>query len=174
MTFRRRIVVLAAGAVAAAVALASVVTFVVVRHELRAGVDASLRKQRPKGDDRQPRRKGDRPRGRAGRRRQGHGPDRLGRGARSAAATRDEFFQAQLPSTGLGGTAGLAQVTLSDGQVILSAAGAKLPTTAAVREVARGRRSESFRGRDRSRRARPGAHDTRSRQVDASDRTVTR
>ena len=33
MTFRRRIVVLAAGAVAAAIALASVATFVVVRHE---------------------------------------------------------------------------------------------------------------------------------------------
>ena len=48
MTFRRRIVVLAAGAVAAAIALASVVTFVVVRHDLRAGVDASLRELRPK------------------------------------------------------------------------------------------------------------------------------
>ena len=35
MTFRRRIVVLAAGAVAAAIALAAVVTYVVVRQNLR-------------------------------------------------------------------------------------------------------------------------------------------
>ena len=48
MTFRRRIVVLAASAVAAAIALASVITFVVVRHDLRADVDASLRGLRPK------------------------------------------------------------------------------------------------------------------------------
>ena len=48
MTFRRRIVVLAAGAVAAAIALAAVVTYVVVREALRAGVDASLRELRPK------------------------------------------------------------------------------------------------------------------------------
>lgn len=40
MTFRRRIVVLTAGAVAAAIALAALVTFVVVRHELRGAVDA--------------------------------------------------------------------------------------------------------------------------------------
>ena len=33
---------------AVAIALASVVTFVVVRHELRAGVDGSLRDLRPK------------------------------------------------------------------------------------------------------------------------------
>ena len=42
MTFRRRIVVLSAGAVAAAIALAAVVTYVVVRQNLRDGVDASL------------------------------------------------------------------------------------------------------------------------------------
>ena len=36
MSFRRRIILLAAGAVAAAIALAAVVTYVVVGHELRA------------------------------------------------------------------------------------------------------------------------------------------
>ena len=54
MSFRRRIVLLAAAAVAVAIALASVVTFVVVRHELRAGVDGSLRDLRPEGALRQP------------------------------------------------------------------------------------------------------------------------
>jgi two-component system, OmpR family, sensor histidine kinase MprB len=42
VSFRRRLVVLAAAAVAAAIALAGVVTYVVVRHELRAGVDERL------------------------------------------------------------------------------------------------------------------------------------
>src|SRR4051812_9246283 len=57
----------------------------------------------------------------------------------------DEFFQAQLPSPALGGSVGLAQVTLSDGQIIASATGAKLPTTDADREVAAGKRDESLR-----------------------------
>jgi two-component system sensor histidine kinase MprB len=43
VTFRRRLVVLAAAAVATAVALAGVVTYVVVRQQLRAGVDDALR-----------------------------------------------------------------------------------------------------------------------------------
>jgi two-component system, OmpR family, sensor histidine kinase MprB len=149
MTFRRRIVVLAAGAVAAAVALASVATFVVVRHELRGGVDASLRKQRPKVmivsrlDRATAPATGQAPG-------QGAGGKSAGQTVSGEALARlppsaDQFFQAQLPSTGLGGSVGLAQVTLSDGQVIASATGTRLPTTQADREVAAGKRDESVR-----------------------------
>ena len=43
MTFRRRMVLLAAGAVAAAIVIASVVVYIVTRNELRGQLDASLR-----------------------------------------------------------------------------------------------------------------------------------
>ncbi|HEX6743083.1 MAG TPA: HAMP domain-containing sensor histidine kinase [Solirubrobacteraceae bacterium] len=149
MTFRRRIVVLAAGAVAAAVALASVITFVVVRHELRGGVDASLRKQRPKVMlvSRIDAPTGAGPGQGAG---QAAGGKVTGQTVSGDALARlppsaDQFFQAQLPSTGLGGSVGLAQVTLSDGQVIAPATGTRLPTTQADREVASGKRDESLR-----------------------------
>jgi two-component system, OmpR family, sensor histidine kinase MprB len=146
MSFRRRIVVLAASAVAAAIALAAVVTYVVVRHELRAGVDDSLRKQRPRvtivrsvetatatapaGGQAA----GGKP---AGQTVSGETLERLPPRA-------DQFFQAQLSSAEPGGAVGLAQVMLSDGQVIASATGARLPTTKADREVASGKRGESF------------------------------
>ena len=45
MSFRRRIVLLSAGAVAAAIVIASAVVYVVTRHELRGQVDASLRQK---------------------------------------------------------------------------------------------------------------------------------
>jgi two-component system sensor histidine kinase MprB len=45
MSFRRRMVMLAAGAVAAAVVLASIVVYVVTRDELRGQIDASLRRK---------------------------------------------------------------------------------------------------------------------------------
>jgi hypothetical protein len=45
MSFRRRMILLAAGAVAAAVAIASVVVYVVTRDELRGQIDASLRQK---------------------------------------------------------------------------------------------------------------------------------
>jgi two-component system, OmpR family, sensor histidine kinase MprB len=148
MTFRRRIVVLAAGAVAAAIALASVITFVVVRHELRSDVDASLRKQRPKVMivNRLEGAPAPAP-GKAG---QAAGGRSTGQTVSREALARlppsaDQFFRAQLPSTGLGGSVGLAQVTLSDGQVIASATGTRLPTTQADREVASGQRDESLR-----------------------------
>jgi two-component system sensor histidine kinase MprB len=145
MTFRRRIVVLAAGAVAAAIALAAVVTYVVVGHELHAGVDESLRKQRPRVMIVSSVEKATAPAAgqaaggkSAGRTVSGEALEQLPPGA-------DQFFQAQLPSPALGGAAGLAQVTLSNGDVIASATGAKLPATEADREVASGKRSESFR-----------------------------
>jgi two-component system, OmpR family, sensor histidine kinase MprB len=131
MTFRRRIVVLAAGAVAAAIALASVVTFVVVRHELRAGVDASLRELRPKVIFVS--------------RVNGEQGVTSAQPAGKAGAASDQVFQAQLPPTGLGDVAGVVQATLPDGNVIRSASGPSLPTTGAVRDVASGKRGESLR-----------------------------
>jgi two-component system, OmpR family, sensor histidine kinase MprB len=144
MSFRRRIVVLSAVAVAAAIALAAVITYVVVRRELRGGVDASLRQQRPKvvlvsrvdkvampGPGQAALQRG------AGQTVSSEDLERLPPGA-------DQLFEAQLPATTLGGTAGLAQLTLSNGNVIGSATGAKLPTAEADREVASGKRREAF------------------------------
>jgi two-component system sensor histidine kinase MprB len=121
MTFRRRIVLLAATAVAVAIALAAIITYVVVRHELRGGVDASLR----------------------------------GLPGKVAFVTRrvetgqstgsNETFQAQLPPGALGGSAGVVQATLPNGEVIRSASGPSLPTTGAVTEVASGKRDETLR-----------------------------
>jgi two-component system, OmpR family, sensor histidine kinase MprB len=130
MTFRRRIVVLAAGAVAAAIALAAVVTYVVVRQNLRDGVDASLRELRPKVVfvSRVARAKGV-----------------AGEAGQRATGGADELFEAQLPPTALGGSAGVVQATLPNGDVIRSASGPPLPTTSAVREVASGKRGESLR-----------------------------
>jgi two-component system sensor histidine kinase MprB len=144
MSFRRRIVLLAAAAVAVAIALAAGVTYVVVRHELRGGVDASLRDLRPKVvvsrvDKNTAPAPGQAGVGQsAGQTVSGTALDRLPAGA-------DERLRALLPSTELGGTAGLAQVTLSNGTVIASASGARLPTTEADREVASGTRREAFR-----------------------------
>jgi two-component system sensor histidine kinase MprB len=130
MTFRRRIVVLAAGAVAAAIALAAVVTYVVVGRELRGGVDASLRDLRPKVVF-VSRVAGPKP-----------APGEAGQTSDGAS---DEVFQAQLPPTALGGSTGVVQATLPNGDVIHSASGPSLPTSAAVREVASGKRNESLR-----------------------------
>jgi two-component system, OmpR family, sensor histidine kinase MprB len=130
MTFRRRIVLLAAAAVAVAIALASVVTFVVVRHELRAGVDGSLRELRPKVLF------VSRTQAAA------VGP---GKEAGKTTVGPGDIFQAQLPPTAFGGSAGVVQATLPNGDVIRSATGPPLPETAAVREVASGRRGESLR-----------------------------
>jgi two-component system sensor histidine kinase MprB len=125
MSFRRRIVLLAAAAVAAAIALAAGITYVVARHELRAGVDASLR---------------------------GLGPKvvfvsrHVEKGQSTGADTgSNEIFQAELPPGALGGSAGVAQATLANGDVIQSASGVSLPNTAAVQEVASGKLHESFR-----------------------------
>jgi two-component system, OmpR family, sensor histidine kinase MprB len=125
MTFRRRIVLLAAAAVAVAIALASVVTFVVVRHELRAGVDESLRGLRPKVLFVS---------------RTSAAPVGAGKEAGKTTVGPSDVFQAQLPPTAFGGSAGVVQATLPNGDVIRSATGPALPDTAAVREVASGKR----------------------------------
>jgi two-component system sensor histidine kinase MprB len=130
MTFRRRIVVLAASAVAAAIALASVITFVVVRHDLRADIDASLRDLRPKVVFVS---------------RTSAAPVDPGKEAGKSTAAPGAIFEAQLPPTALGGSAGLVQATLPNGDVIRSATGTSLPATAAVHEVASGKVHESVR-----------------------------
>jgi two-component system sensor histidine kinase MprB len=130
MSFRRRIVVLAAGAVAAAIALAAVVTYVVVRHDLRGGVDASLRGLRPKVVFVS---------------RMTDGKPAAGEAGQTNDSGSDEVFQARLPPTALGGSTGIVQATLPNGDVIHSASGPSLPTSAAVREVASGKRDESLR-----------------------------
>jgi two-component system, OmpR family, sensor histidine kinase MprB len=147
MTFRRRIVVLAAGAVTAAIALAAVITYVVVRHELRGGVDSSLRSQRPKVMfvSRVSTTNGPAPAPGEG----AVGAGRVGQTVSGEALGQlppdaDEFFQVQLPGSKLEGSAGLAQVTLSNGDVIKSASGASLPSTAGSQDVVAGRRTESL------------------------------
>jgi two-component system sensor histidine kinase MprB len=130
MSFRRRIVLLAAGAVAAAIALAAVVTYVVVGHELRGAVDASLRSLRPKVVFIS---------------RTEAGQSVTTRKVQPGDAGTDEVFQAQLPPTAFGGSAGVVQATLPNGDVIHSASGPSLPTTSAVREVSSGKRDETLR-----------------------------
>ena len=125
MTFRRRIVVLSAGAVAAAIALAAVVTFVVVRHELRAAVDASLRDLRPKVIFVS---------------RSDVAPAGAGKEAGKTTVGPGEVFQAQLPPTAFGGSAGIVQATLPNGDVIRSATGPSLPDDV---RGARGRRRQA-------------------------------
>jgi two-component system, OmpR family, sensor histidine kinase MprB len=145
MSFRRRIVVLAAAAVTAAIALAAIVTYVVVRHELRGGVDASLRGKQPKVVfvSRVAKSSGHPP-GQSGVDTGAGGETVSGRAVGKLPPDADQIFQAQVPSKELGGASGLAQVILSNGNVIKSASGASLPTTADVRAVAAGKRPESL------------------------------
>ena len=132
MTFRRRIVVLAAGAVAAAIALAAVVTYVVVRDDLRAGVDASLRELRPKVMFVS---------------RTSAAPGATGTPGRqdaTAGPTRSSRPSCRRPA--LGGVAGIgAGRRCPTATSSAPRPGASLPTTAAVREVAAGKRGESLR-----------------------------
>jgi two-component system, OmpR family, sensor histidine kinase MprB len=115
MSFRRRIVLLAAGAVAVAIALAAGVTYIVASHDVRAGVDASLRN--------------------------------LG-GKVVFVSTRgagQSTFEAQLPLSAAGGSAGFAQATLPNGDVVRSASGVTLPPSGEAGTVAAGKGHESFR-----------------------------
>jgi two-component system, OmpR family, sensor histidine kinase MprB len=110
MTFRRRIVALSAAAVAVAIALGAVLTYVLVHQELVDSVDAQLRDTRPELTP--------------------------GPGDMRVIVRQDQF----------GGTTGVAQATLDDGQTIPSAAlSTRLPVDAAVRDVLAGRRGELVR-----------------------------
>jgi two-component system sensor histidine kinase MprB len=127
MTFRRRIVLLAAAAVAGAIALAVCVTYVIVRHDLRANVDAQLRSSTPElimtQDSRVP--------GEAKVAQLKAQGKQIGTSAR-----------VQLPDVAFGAAKGIAQATLPSGQVIGPESGAPLPVSRAVMDVKTGKRNE--------------------------------
>jgi two-component system sensor histidine kinase MprB len=124
VTFRRRIVLLAAGAVAIAVTLAATVTYVVVRHDLRANVDAALRGTMPE-------------------------LVLVNGGEPSPVEERRRLLvrstRLQVPGSEFGDVIGVAQATLPSGETIRSAAGGILPVTREVQAVADGTRGEFFR-----------------------------
>jgi two-component system sensor histidine kinase MprB len=174
MTFRRRIVLLAAAAVATAIALAAVITYMIVRHDLRGSVDAALRGTTPRVilDAQEP------------------GPDAPAGGTSKSVhvekqgpggSTVDQF-RVEVPGSEFGGAIGIAQATLITGTTIPALAGAPLPVTPAVREVAEGRRPEFLRDvsigdahlRVLTRRGADGAALQIARPLDEADATLGR
>jgi two-component system sensor histidine kinase MprB len=148
MTFRRRIVLLAAAAVATAIALAMVIIYILVRHDLRVSVDDALRATRPRitvvsAQGKAP----------------ANGPpgaqamDKLKAtagtdpGADSSssvpAGTPQQDTRIMVPNEAFGAAKGVAQATLITGATILPDQPTVLPVTDAVRDVAAGRR-EAF------------------------------
>jgi two-component system sensor histidine kinase MprB len=130
VTFRRRIVLLAAAAVAMAITLAVVVTYVIVRHDLRANIDSQLRSSTPELILTQ-----------------------------SAPAPEDAKFKklkeasgntigigpavrVQLPDVAFGAAKGVAQATLPSGKLIGPESGTPLPITPAVAAVKSGKLDE--------------------------------
>jgi two-component system sensor histidine kinase MprB len=118
MTIRRRLVLLSAGAVALAIALASVVVYGVVRGNLRGQVDDALRTDQPKvffvsSTQRVP-------------------PDELKLQQLSKTGP-DTGLRAALPPGKFGDATGVAQVVTSDGKVVAPAgAPAELPIKSAA------------------------------------------
>jgi two-component system sensor histidine kinase MprB len=133
MSFRRRTVVLAAAAVALAVVLSAVITYVVVRRELRAGVDASLRELQPQVAVSEEKVRAV--------------SDEKVRSARGEAGgkprtDRNTQLQVRVPRAAFGGASGVAQLTLASGEVL----GPRLlPVSSAVRAVGAGRRGPFLR-----------------------------
>jgi two-component system sensor histidine kinase MprB len=124
MTFRRRIVLLAAAAVAVAIALAVTITYVIVRDDLRANVDRALHMTQPEvvflSKDRAP----------------GIAVPPLG----DDKQTQPLDVRVRVPNAAFGDAIGVAQATLEDGATIRGDAREILPVTAAVKEVAAGKR----------------------------------
>jgi two-component system sensor histidine kinase MprB len=124
MTFRRRIVLLAAGAVAIAVTLAATVTYVVVRQDLRTSVDEALRGTMPE-------------------------LVLVDGGEPSPVQERRRLLvrstRLEVPGSEFGDVIGVAQATLPSGETIRSTAGGILPVTREVQEVADGTRGDFFR-----------------------------
>ena len=119
MSLRRRLVLLTAAAVATAIALAGVATYVLVRENLRAGVDASLRELVPKVTFvRAP------------------GPGELPAG---------EPLSVELPAAALGEPSGIVQAIGPAGNVIARSDRVRLPVDERAREVSAGRREPFFR-----------------------------
>ena len=125
MTLRRRLVVLTAAAVAAAVALASAITYVTVRSQLRGQVDDALRAAVPEVEA-------------------VTGGDMVIRRAPVQGAPGPEVTRVLVPPDPLGGASPYAQAVWPDGQVVPGVGGVRLPVDEAVRSVARGERSEYF------------------------------
>jgi two-component system sensor histidine kinase MprB len=126
VSFRRRIVLLAATAVAAAIALALAVTYMLVRHDLRASVDDALRASVPdvisvSGSPTGPGVSGD------------------GGGATQLAV------RLQAPDGDFGAATGIPQLTYENGRTIGPVTDRMLPVPASVRDVAAGRRGEFLR-----------------------------
>jgi two-component system, OmpR family, sensor histidine kinase MprB len=115
MTFRRRIVLLTAAAVAGAIAVAAVITYIIVRHDLRGGVDAALRATVPQIV-----------------------LIRDGGPAPQKVTAPGPGMRIQVPDQAFGAASGVAQATLAGGGVIPPLAGTALPVDQAVRAVAAG------------------------------------
>ena len=121
MSFRRRLIVLSAAAVAIAIVLASVIAFLVVRDQLRGQVDASLQTAGQAAATRAPamleRRMGE-----------------------------DERFVVRISGSRLGGAPGLPQLVAENGTVLdgPEATGERLPVSGATQEVAGGEREPFF------------------------------
>jgi two-component system sensor histidine kinase MprB len=131
MTFRRRIVLLAAAAVAGAIALGAIMTYIIVGHELRASVDRALNQTRPEVTFLAER-----------------GDDATGPLPRPPAGEADELYnqvRVRVPGGEFGATKGIAQATLISGETILPDAPNALPVTQAVKDVAAGKRGAFIR-----------------------------
>jgi two-component system sensor histidine kinase MprB len=129
MTFRRRIVLLAAAAVAVAIALAVTITYIIVRHDLRARVDRALHMTQPEvvflSKDRAP----------------GMAPRPLG----DDKQTQPLDVRVRVPNAAFGDAIGVAQATLEGGTTIRGDSREILPVTAAVKAVAAGKRGPFIR-----------------------------
>lgn len=167
MSLRRRLVLLTAAAVSLAIVLASVVTYAIVRDNLRGQVDSALRELAPQvtiapamtiggrasgsvqGSDRAPTeddavaiRKGEAvgppPEDGLSLARPARKSDVTAEKRRLADAKGKKQFRVFLPRDELGGPTGVAQVITSTGSVLSTDATAALPVDSAVRAVARG------------------------------------
>jgi two-component system, OmpR family, sensor histidine kinase MprB len=118
MTFRRRIVLLSAAAVALALAFAATITYIVVRQDLRAGIDDGLRRTDPQITTVFQQQDGDPQPGLTG----------------------TKVTRVAVPDGTFGDATGVAQATLESGQTILPAGpgASALPVDGAVRAVASG------------------------------------
>ncbi|MCW2985331.1 MAG: sensor histidine kinase, partial [Conexibacter sp.] len=124
MTFRRRIVLLVAAAVAVAIALAAGITYIIVRHDLRASVDAALRATTPQFTMLSA---------------EGPAPPNSTFELSKREGV-DASVRVRVPGTAFGAAKGIAQATLITGRTILPDAPAVLPVTQAVKDVAAGKR----------------------------------
>lgn len=135
MSLRRRLVVLTAAAVSIAIVLASLVTYAVVRDNLRAQVDGALRELVPRVTIA-------RTVTETGTKHELPAPAE-DPSARSAAVTQSRF-KTVVPPDDLGGPSGIAQVVTPDGSVIGAASGSTIPVDGTTLSVVRGDQEMAF------------------------------